>query len=389
MSTVLYLSGAPRVSTHPDSAEPGPRSHVLGTISGFESLGWRVRHCILGDHLPVRRGRTDGGRRKAAGMLLAMDLLRIGLDASGRMLAPLLAKDARLVYERLGLLQSLGQSCASRLNLPWVLETQGLMWRDASERHAVRLIDLARRRERAAYRNCAWIVAVSQAVKDDVVDFAGVPPDKVLVVPNGVHLGRFPPVGEIARPPPGDRLRIGFVGTLLPWQNLSSLLHAARASLDAGIPIELVIAGDGAEARPLRTLADELRLGPHMRFAGRIGYSEVPGFLHDIDLGFAGHRRTSGRTMYHSPLKLYEYAAAGRPFLASAFPDAREICPREASWLLFDPESPGELARSIAKAWERRQLLPGLGLELRARAEAEFSWQGRVAGMLASMGMSP
>nr|MDP9479668.1 hypothetical protein [Actinomycetota bacterium] len=58
-----YLSAAPRVSTRPDAEAGGPRSHVLGVIRAFESLGWSVNRFIVGDRMP--KGVAGGGSEKA------------------------------------------------------------------------------------------------------------------------------------------------------------------------------------------------------------------------------------------------------------------------------------------------------------------------------------
>jgi hypothetical protein len=43
-----YLSAAPRVSTNINAEASGPRSHVLGVIQAYESLGWEVCPSLLG-----------------------------------------------------------------------------------------------------------------------------------------------------------------------------------------------------------------------------------------------------------------------------------------------------------------------------------------------------
>ena len=75
-----FLSGAQRVSTRSDAEIGGPRSHILGVMSGFRHLGWSVNPFIIGDHSPDVVAR-DAGKflRKGRHWALLADLARIGL----------------------------------------------------------------------------------------------------------------------------------------------------------------------------------------------------------------------------------------------------------------------------------------------------------------------
>lgn len=378
---VLYLSAAPRVSTRDDAAEPGPRSHIVGTISGFRSCDWDVVPFIVGDHLPIGRGKTDGGSAKSLTRLLATDLFRLSSEALARLAVARHCHRLSLCYERAAALQTLGSSARRLSGAPWILETQALMWRDAIERRSLALRSLAQRREREAYRDCSLIVAVSEAVRRDVVDFAGVRPNKVLVVPNGVDVIRFapPPCPRIV---PTARLHLVFVGTIVRWQGLDRLVTAIAHARTAGVPIEATIIGDGAERRSLEEQIRIAGLEPWVRFTGRVPHSRVNELLSGADLGYSGQLRTSGHTMHHSPLKLYEYAASGLPFIASDFADARDVCPPSASWLLFDPDDSDGPLPAILSAWRNRSQLPAISAALRTTAVRRLSWHARVSAML-------
>jgi hypothetical protein len=71
-----YLSGAPRVSTRPEADLSGPRTHVLGVIRAFESLGWQVTTFIVGDRVPA--GWVVGRQTESA--LRSCWLIRLGAD---------------------------------------------------------------------------------------------------------------------------------------------------------------------------------------------------------------------------------------------------------------------------------------------------------------------
>ena len=71
--------------------------------------------------------------------------------------------------------------------------------------------------------------------------------------------------------------------------------------------------------RPLRDL-------PNVHWSGRVSRGEVAAIVSDSDACVLPHRRTA-LTEAMSPLKLYEYLAAGRPVVASDLPPVRDVDP--------------------------------------------------------------
>jgi len=119
---ILYLSGAPRVSTKAISSCQGPRAHVLGVIGGFEQLGYPVDQLIIGDQVPERmitsnfEPQKEVSKIKQTALLVLSDIIRLFI----RMLIILKGKMTRasnrpdLVYERYGLFMGLGNFLKSQ-----------------------------------------------------------------------------------------------------------------------------------------------------------------------------------------------------------------------------------------------------------------------------------
>ena len=380
--TVAYLSGAPRVSTRSDAAETGARRHVLGTISGFEQNGWRVDRRILGDRL----GGGAAGTR-AAGLAtgsrarrLLGDVSRIG---AGSVLAAGLRWAPRpdLAYERLALLQGAGRALQRR-GVPWVLETNGVLSSEAAaDRDTHALVRLGRRREVAAYRDADLVVVVSDALRDEVVALSGIDVDSVVVVPNGVDVAAFP-VDPVVPAFSGRPLTLGFVGVLYPWQGLDLLVEAMALLRDEGVDLRLRVAGDGPGASGLRDLVQHLGLGDRVELCGRVHPDEVPTFLRGIDVGYSGQRPLAASAMYHSPLKLYEYVAACRPFVASAYPDAHRLAGLGGSGYTFVPGDVDDLVGALRRCAADQHRWVDSVLAARRELERTESWGARVRTLL-------
>lgn len=382
-----YLSAAPRVSTRPDAEAGGPRSHVLGVIRAFESLGWRVERFIVGDRMPELAS-GKGSEKAISGNRLrtiAADLARLVLGTLNAYRARReLTGKVDWVYERFAVLQSLGW-IFQRDGTPWILETNGLYSEEArAERGSLVLTGLARKLEVFAYTRCDVLVCVSGALKEVVMEKAGVDPQKVLVIPNGVDTAFFDPALHEPRRH-FEGFTVGFVGSLLAWQGLDRLIVAAGKLIAEGVPIHLTIVGDGPVRDELERMARErglLGAQGHVRFTGRVPLHEVPGYIAGFDVGFSGQQGLKIGAMYHSPLKLYEYLSMGKPVVASAYDDAREITGGDGAGFLFAPGDTRDLQRALKEAYSARASLEEAGALARDEIVRHHSWRARVARMI-------
>jgi glycosyltransferase involved in cell wall biosynthesis len=103
--------------------------------------------------------------------------------------------------------------------------------------------------------------AVSESTRDDLIG-CGVEPRCLAVVPNGIDELDYP----AAPPPPPGRPEVVFVGRLVFYKNLETIL-AAMAKLSHEVPeVRLYVVGDGPHRRALEGLAASLHV--NVIFAG-------------------------------------------------------------------------------------------------------------------------
>lgn len=384
--TVAYLSGAPRVTTSEVGESGGARSHVLGIIGAYRDLGWGVKSYIYGDTINVENRSGAIAKSVLQGSFFGRavsDFARIYLGwRNSKRALDQIGSNVSYVYERYAIFQSLGRSFKS-LGVPWILETQGLFYYEAKfDRQSIAFSTLAKRFELDAYRDADVIVAVSQVLRDLLVSEAGVDPRKIVVVPNGVDINRFAPierVREISR----DRPTLGFVGGLLRWQGLDILLKAIASTRAADFNLEIV--GDGEEKSNLEAQVAELGLKEKVKFIGRVPGNEVAKYIRDFDICFSGQIASKLGGMYHSPLKIYEYMACGKPVIASDFADARSVIQGKDTGYLFDPGNVEALARVLDEAFLNRHRWQAQGVRARAEIVAGHSWSARGRQMIDSI----
>jgi glycosyltransferase involved in cell wall biosynthesis len=214
---------------------------------------------------------------------------------------------------------------------------------------------------------------------------AQLPGDKVLVVSNGVDPNLFDP----CRQNPFrffEGFTIGYAGSLIAWQGLDLLLKAMHGLEAGGVQMHLVVIGEGIMRTSWEALARELGLAARVRFLGRIPQAQVPGVIGGCDVGFTGHIPGRHGSVYHSPLKLYEYLAMSKPVVASASEDALAVVREGENGFLYQPGDLAGLTRALSRAWAARDSLPAMGLGARTEIIAHHTWRNRAEAICRGVG---
>lgn len=355
----------------------------MGVTRAFEALGWRVEPFIVGDRLPRAVAGKGSERALSASLVrvLSADLARLVMGALNAYRAwRELGGRVIWVYERFALLQSLGW-IFKRKGVPWILETNGLLFSEAKERKSLVLIGLARSLEIAAYRWCDVLICVSEELKEVIVLNTRVEPEKLLVVPNGVDTDFFNPSLHDPRRQ-FEGFTVGFAGTLYGWQGIGLLLTATSELRKEGLPIHVTVVGDGLARKKWERSAENLNLGGCVRFVGRVPSYEVPGYIAGFDVGYSGQHRLEVGAMYHSPLKLYEYMSMGKPVVASAFDDARKLIRAVGTGFLFTPGNVEDLKRALRAAYLARSSFKEASSLMREEIVQHHGWEARVREMI-------
>lgn len=292
---------------------------------------------------------------------------------NGHRLAALAAAEPYdLVLERYSLFSDAGAQLAEALAVPLVVEVNAPLVTE--QRQHRDLVD-----ETGAYGSTARLFAradlitcVSEPVASWVVDTVG--SDRgVLVVPNGVNTDRIHP----RRSPKGDDepVTIGFVGTLKPWHG-TDLLVRAVAGLPASLRDRVVVdvVGTGPEQSALEALAAELGLADRARFRGAVPPAEMPRVLQELDVAVAPYPPGEH---YFSPLKVYEYLAAGLPVVSSAIGTLPEVLQHGRTGVLVAPGDVPALSAALAELVSRPDRRTELGRRARTSAVAEHDWRLR------------
>lgn len=188
----------------------------------------------------------------------------------------------------------------------------------------------------------------------------GARPDRIRLLPNSVEVAELPPVGT--PPPAAPPYRIGYMGTLAPWQGLGTLLEAV-AMLRDRTPCRVVVAGTrkGRWIRPIRELAARLGLKKCLEFHGPLPKSRLFELLQGCHL-LAAPLPNDPRNGLQGccPVKILEYMGCGRPIVSTRIGPVKEILSDQETAVLVPPGSASALASGIASILRQPPLAEAL-----------------------------
>ncbi len=221
----------------------------------------------------------------------------------------------------------------------------------AGEDAVVRAAEARAAEMRAVCRAMTHFLAPSRALRDRFIRW-GVEPSRISYAPYGFARAPAAP----ARGPSSDRLRIGFVGTLMLSKAPQVLLDAFRQLPANRAVVDLIgpraaYHGDASYQDRLEPL---LAL-PGVRAHGAVPHAEIARRLADIDVLVVPSIWPE-----NSPLVIHEAFMAGVPVIASKVGGIPETVRHEENGLLVEPGDVGALAGALRRCLDEPALLPRL-----------------------------
>ncbi|MBC9208274.1 glycosyltransferase family 4 protein [Roseomonas aerophila] len=273
-----------------------------------------------------------------------------------------------VIYERANLFHLAGAWVAARRRVPLLLEVNAPLADERASFGKLKLKRLAAALERLAWRRATYVLPVTDVLASRIAA-SGVPQSRIRVVPNGIDLQDFPlqPAAEL----PGDQLVLGFVGFVRDWHGLDRVVRSL-AAYRASPPLALHVVGDGPARTGLEALAKELGVASRVRFSGLTHREAIPSMIGAFDIALQ-----PASVAYASPLKVFEYMAAGRAIIAPDQPNLREILEHERTALLFDPRDPDAMWQAVERLASDEALRRRLGQAARAEVlSRDLTWSG-------------
>ncbi|MGH2542366.1 MAG: glycosyltransferase family 4 protein [Ardenticatenaceae bacterium] len=287
-----------------------------------------------------------------------------------------------LIYERYSLWSFAGMEYAWTKGIPGVLEVNAPLIEEQAAHRGLVNRGSAEQVARRVFAAASAIVAVSDEVAR-YLDRHCAAQDRTHVIPNGVDPERFRPGVPPAFPGTPSTFTIGFVGTLKPWHGLATLIEAFTCLARDDSTVRLLIVGDGPRRAELEQRLAERALRQRAHFPGLVAPAEVPAWLASMDVAVAPYPKLDN--FYFSPLKMYEYMAAGVPVVASRTGQLAHVIEDGRNGLFYPPADSAALLAALARLRDDCALRRRLGSAGRATVLREHTWK-QVAGRILELG---
>ncbi|TSC77211.1 MAG: group 1 glycosyl transferase [Parcubacteria group bacterium Gr01-1014_31] len=254
-------------------------------------------------------------------------------------------------------------------------------------RVGVELHSLPKRKYRSLLTRAALIAVISRALGVGVARQYSVPAGKLVLTPDASDVVEFFPSQDASRDQlylPRDRKIAVYVGHFYEWKGVQALAEAA-GGLPAKDWLVVMVGGLGPDAAALQSYCQKIGV-TNVKVVTHQPRTQVPLWLAAADvLVIPNSAKTERSRLYTSPLKLFEYLAAGRPIVASDLSSIREIV-SEKEVVFAKPDDPQDLARAIREAGEYDQSArEGAAKKLAER----YTWDGRATTILAALNALP
>ena len=286
-----------------------------------------------------------------------------------------------LVYERYSLWSYGGMEYARESGAAGVLEVNAPLVEEHSTYRGLVHADEALRIAGRAFGAASVLAAVSAGVGEYLNGHAEAR-GRVHVVSNGVNVRRFSPEAPPARPAAGDTFTVGFCGNLKPWHGIPVLLDAFERLHARHPATRLLVVGEGPERETIERAED--RLGGAIEMTGRVSSDEVPGLLTSMDVATAPY--PASEDFYFSPLKLFEYMAAGVPVVGSRIGQVGEVLRNGETGVLCPPGDAGALADALERVMIDAPLRRAISTAAREDVLRNHTWDAVVGRVLSLAG---
>jgi glycosyltransferase involved in cell wall biosynthesis len=292
-------------------------------------------------------------------------------------------KGIDLIHERFNLL-GLGGYWASRLlKVPYVLEVNAdlveqRLYKGTPERGLRRLF--AMYTTWLCLKAAAGVVCISEGLRDHLRDRWQLDPSKLTVLPCAADVALFGQSFDKTqiRRELGlvDEPVIMWIGGFYPWHDLDLLLESFARVLHGQPKARLILVGDGQTRQAVadKVLAGGLRQAVIM--TGAVPHRRVPEMLSIADVAVVPAAQVgASRGGTGTPLKLFEYMAAGKAIVATGIAQAGAVIRDGQTGRLVSAGDAAAFATAILQLLRDSGERQRLGQDARREAVERHSWE--------------
>jgi glycosyltransferase involved in cell wall biosynthesis len=274
-----------------------------------------------------------------------------------------------------------------RYGIPYIFEV-GDLWPEAPIQLGFiknpLLAGALRTLEKKIYRSATKVVALSEKIQDGVRKTA--PSADVSILPNMADDDFFRPAKKV------DALQseygvhgkfvVSYIGAVGFANGLDYFLECARACAKAGLPVQFILAGEGAMLEGLKDFSKRLQLH-NLTFIPHQNRDGVARILSITDASFICYRPVPVLET-GSPNKYFDALAAGKLVIINFGGWIKKQIEEEGCGLALNPNYPADFVDKIKPYIDNTLLLEDAQKKSRALAERKYS-RGLLSQQLVSI----
>ncbi|NQT27208.1 glycosyltransferase family 4 protein [candidate division KSB1 bacterium] len=206
----------------------------------------------------------------------------------------------------------------------------------------------------------------------------GVNPEKLSVITNGADVDQFHPNinGDSVVKKYGleDRIVIGFIGSFHVWHGIDNLLQLIRQTLKQYPNAMFLLVGQGGPMRHgLEEYIQREDLQDRVILTGYVKYEEMSIHIAAMDIVLALYPNLP--LFYYSPVKVFEYMAAGKAVVATQIGQIAELVRDKENGLLCHPDDFDGMVQNLNTFIENPDLRKQLGQRAYETIQQYHSWK--------------
>lgn len=200
-----------------------------------------------------------------------------------------------------------------------------------------------------------------------------IPPEKLWGIwHSGVNLTSFANAAQSRRyPKPEEPIQLIYIGSMHHERNLLTLSKAVTQANTDQHNFTLTIIGDGTGRVELEEYA--MSLGRHVHVLHRVPFDEIPRWLSKTHIGTLPFPDEE-KFRVSSPIKLFEYLAAGMPILATRIVCHTDVIEEEGVAFWAEGSDQEGVYAALMQIHANREKLPEMGKNA-AELARQWTWQ--------------
>lgn len=231
-------------------------------------------------------------------------------------------------------------------------------------------------------RSFKKLVVVSHGMKREYLDlFPDFPEERIQVEPGAADAPKAATVIEpwAGRP---EALQLGYIGHLYEGRGIEVLVELAARGPEYDVH---VVGGNDADVARWRSRG----LPSNLYLHGYVPHARVGSYLARFDVLLAPYQRQvfvdggDETSAIMSPLKLFEYMAAGKAIVSSDLPVLREVLEDGENALLAVPDDVSSWLSAVERLRRDAELREALGRRAFERYRWRHNWAARARAVLA------